>query len=79
MGASLGDSLASLAPFALDALTLDAREADPSDLDTARHAASLVVARLRSGHTPGADFRLVLRRERDALVWIRHEAADAAD
>jgi len=74
---SLGDALASLAPFALDALTLDAREAAPSDLAAARAAAALVVA--RAGSAPEADFRLELRREREALVWIRHEAADAAD
>lgn len=76
---SLRESLAALHPFALDALSLDVGEAAPSDVTAARHAAPLVVARLRGGAVADADFRLVLRREGDALLWTRHEAADAAD
>jgi hypothetical protein len=79
VGESLRESLAALHPFALDALSLDVGEAAPSDVTAARHAAPLVVARLRGGAVADADFRLVLRREGDALLWTRHEAADAAD
>lgn len=79
VGESLRESLAALHPFALDALTLDAGDAAPSEVAAARHAAPLVVARLRSGSVADADFRLALGREGDALLWTRHEAADAAD
>jgi hypothetical protein len=79
VGESLRESLAALHPFALDALSLDVAEAEATDVAAARHAAPLVVARLRGGAVADADFRLVLRREGDALLWTRHEAADAAD
>lgn len=79
VGESLRGSLDALHPFALEALTLDVEEAAPLDLAAARHAAPLVVAAPRSGSADGADYRLVLRPEGDALLWTRHEAADAAD
>lgn len=81
VGESLRESLAALHPFALDALSLDvaAVTSAPTDVAAARHAAPLVVARLRGGAVADADLRLVLRREGDALLWTRHEAADAAD
>mgnify|MGYP003577274596 CR=1 FL=1 len=79
VGESLRDSISALAPFALEALSLDVGEAAASDLTAARHAAPLVVARAREAALPDADFRLVLRSEGAALLWTRHEAADAAD
>lgn len=79
VGESLRESLAALHPFALDALTLDVGAAAPTDVAAARHAAPLAAVRLRGGAVADADFRLVLRREGDALLWTRHEAADAAD
>ena len=80
VGESLRQSLGALQPFALEALTLDVADASDLDLQTARRAARLVVAHLRSGEPASvADFRVALRRDGDALSWTRAASAHAAD
>jgi hypothetical protein len=68
---SLGESLAGLESFALQAVTLDVDRMLPEDLAAARRVAPVVAFRSRNDAGPGLapDFSLCLRMDDGELAW----------
>jgi hypothetical protein len=71
----LAEVLEGVAPFGVDALTLDVAGASPDDLEAARRAAPLVAVHLRGDPPAAAEFRLRLDSELHLPTWV-YDAAD---